>query len=130
MSGKIAGALLAFALVMSTTGSECVNSPIVVTVNLGAISGCFPIVPLDTKWNALSDTMAVRDLIDDNFEDGLLRFRLYDIRMRLANNFPDGPVAGCVLFGFDSANPEDSLFTFSGQSSDFEEDGISLLDHS
>ena len=128
MKAKVAGLLLAFTLVMSTTGSECVNSPIVVTVNLGAITGCFPVVPLDTMWNAKSDTMVVRDLIDDNFEDGLLRFRLYNIRMRLTSNFPDGPVSGCVLFGFDSPNATDSLFTFSGQSSDFENEGLSLLD--
>lgn len=132
MNVKVAGLLLGLALVLSTIGAQCVNSPIVVTINLGAITGCYPVIPADGTWGATTSPIMIRDLIDDNFENGLLRFRLYDIRLRLTNNFPDGPLAGTIWFAFDTAALDtaalDTLFTFNGQSSDFENDGVSLLD--
>jgi hypothetical protein len=68
--------LCVLTLALSVMGSECINSPFVVAINLEAMSACFDINPGDGTWNDMSDRIVIQDLIDDSFEDDIVGFRL------------------------------------------------------
>ena len=73
---------------LSVMGSECVNSPFIVSVNLDAMSACFEINPGDGTWNDMSDPIVIQDLIDENFKDDITGYRLYDIRVKVTDSLP------------------------------------------
>jgi hypothetical protein len=128
MKAKIFLIVVALALVMSSTGSDCVRSPFIVSINLGPMEGCYGINPGDTMWGDFIAQIPIRDLIDDNFEDDVTAFRLYDIKVKVSDSFPDGDVSGTVWYSFDTPLANDSLLTFAGPSSRFKGEGASILD--
>ncbi len=119
--------LCALTLALSVMGSECINSPFIVAVNLEAMSACFAINPGDGTWNDTSDPIVIQDLIDDNFEDDIVGFRLYDIRVKVTEGYPDGFVTGSVSYSFDSAPFSTVITSFQGQAAQFKQGGVSLL---
>jgi hypothetical protein len=117
------------ALAMSLMGSDCINSPFVVAVNLDAVSGCFDVNPGDGSWNDQTDPIVIQDLIDENFQEDITGYRLYDIRVRVSDNYPDGTVMGDhVSYSFDFGPFTQVITSFQGQSSQFKGQGVSLLD--
>ncbi len=134
MNARILVLIAVFALVLSSIGSDCVRSPFVVSVNLGPMEGCYDVNPGDGTWGIPIAPIVIDDLIDDNFQDDVSGFRLYDVKIKVSENYPDGNVAGTVWYTFDSnVNPFDTtafevLLTFEGQTSRFKGEGISLLD--
>jgi len=112
---------------LSVMGSECINSPFIVAVNLEAMSACFEINPGDGTWNDTSDPIVIADLIDENFQDDIVGFRLYDIRVKVTEGYPDGFVTGSVSYSFDSAPFSTVITSFQGQAAEFKQGGVSLL---
>jgi len=129
MKTKVIVALSAVSIWMSVTGSDCINSPFIAAVNLDPIASCFDVNPGDGTWNDQSDPIVIEDLIDDNFKDKIVGFRLYDIRVRVTDDYPDGTVSGThVSYSFDSAPFQQVITGFGGPSSAFKGNGVSLLD--
>ena len=121
--------VIAVAVAMSVMGSDCINSPFVVAVNLDAVDGCFDVNPGDGTWNDQTDPIVIQDLIDENFQDDITGYRLYDIRVRVSDNYPDGQVTGDhVSYSFDSGPFTEVITSFQGQGSQFRGQGVSLLD--
>jgi len=118
----------ALALVMSSTGSDCIRSPFTVSVNLGPMEGCYDVQPGDTTWGIPIAPIPISDLIDDNFEDNIVEFRLYDVRVKVSDNFPEGNISGTVWYAFDTPSPLNFLLTFAGPSSSFQGEGASILE--
>jgi hypothetical protein len=95
-------------------------------VNLDAVEGCYSVNPGDGTWNDQSDPIVISDLIDENYADDIKSYRLYDIRVRVNDAYPNGPVSGNVSYAFDGFSFQ-QILTFSGQSSQFKGTGVSLL---
>jgi len=130
MNQRILVRIAVFGLVLSTIGSDCVRSPFVVSINLGPMEGCYDVNPGDGTWGIPIAPIVIDDLIDDNFEDDVAGFRLYDIKISVSDNYPDGNVAGTVWYTFspfDTTSFEE-LLRFEGQTSRFKGEGVSLLD--
>jgi len=119
--------IIIVAVALSTMGSDCVNSPFTVSINLDPIAGCYDINPGDGMWDDSSPVIVISDLIDDEFEEDILGFRLFDIKVKATDNYPDGTVSGSVSYSLDGG-PVNPLLSFSGQSSQFKGEGVSLLD--
>jgi hypothetical protein len=127
MKPGIVFAVTMVAVALSTMGSDCVNDPWIVSVDLDPLGACYGVNTGDGSWNDASDPIVINDLIDDTFEEDVTGFRLYDIRVRLTDNYPDGTVGGSVSYSFDSGATTE-LLTFSGPSSAFKGEGVSVLD--
>ena len=134
MNVRILLVVSVFALVLSSIGSDCVRSPFVVSVNLGPIEGCYDVNPGDGTWGVPVAIIVIDDLIDDNFENDVTDFRLYDIKVRVSDSYPEGNISGTVLYTLDTSlvffdtTTVETLITFSGQTSRFKGEGISFLD--
>jgi hypothetical protein len=77
----------------------------------------------------MSDRIVIQDLIDDSFEDDIVGFRLYDIRVKVTEGYPDGFVDGSVSYSFDDNPTFSTVITrFQGQAAEFKGGGVSLLD--
>ena len=127
MKNKTLFILCAMTVALSVMGSECVNSPFIVAVNLDAMSSCFDINPGDGTWNDTSDTIIIQDLIDDNFQDDITGFRLYDIRVKVTDGYPAGFVSGSVSYSFNFGPFNTIITSFQGQTAEFMGAGVSLL---
>jgi hypothetical protein len=117
--------LVALMLVMSTLGSDCINDPFIVVVNLDLIEGRFRVNTGNGSFDDVSAVYNIRELIDDNFRDDLKKFRLYDIRVRVEGNHPTGTVTGTAYFRLDGGGWQ-QILSFSGPYSDYET-SVSLL---
>lgn len=119
--------LSVLAVALSIMGSECINSPFIVAVNLEAMSACFLVNPGDGTWDDMSDPIVIEDLIDDSFQDDIVGFRLYDIRVKVTEGYPDGFVSGSVSYSFDGGPLSTVITSFQGQAVQFKQGGVSLL---
>jgi hypothetical protein len=127
MKSKPLFLLSVLTVALSVMGSECVNSPFIVSVNLDKIAECYDINPGDGTWNDQSDPIIIQDLIDENFKDDITGYRLYDIRVRVTATYPDGFVSGNVSYSFDFGPVNTVITSFQGQTADFKGNGVSLL---
>jgi hypothetical protein len=127
MRTRIVFLLAALSIALSTMGSDCINSPWLVSVDLDPLGDCYTVNTGDGTWNDVSDPIDINDLIDDTFEQDVTAFRLYDIRVHVTDNYPDGTVGGTVSYAFDFGATQ-QILSFSGPSSSFKGEGVSLLD--
>ena len=126
MKAKTVLTIVAMTVALSTMGSECINSPFTVVANLDAIQQCYPVDQGSGTWIGQSDPIVISDLIDENFEDDITGYRLFDIRVKVTGPYPDGEVSGNLKYSFDS-QPFQEILTFVGQSSQFKGSGVSFL---
>lgn len=112
-------------LSFSTLGSDCINDPFLVAVNLDLIEGVFSVNPGDGSFNDQSGVINIRNLIDSNFRDDIRGFRLYDIRVRVQGPYPAGTVSGDCYYSLDGG-PERQFLSFAGAYSAYAA-GVSLL---
>jgi len=116
------GAML---VMLMTTGSDCINDPLIVALNVDPITGCFRVNAGNGQFNDQTAPIIIKGLIPSDFSDKLREVRLYDIRIRVTGPYPTGVVNGACYFRFDN-QPEQLLMTFSGAYSSYA-NGVSLL---
>lgn len=79
---------LVLLLALSTMGSDCINDPIYVVVNIEGISGVYAINRGDNTFGPPADCRFIdaSDYLSDDFSN-YKSFRVYDIRIRTIGNF-------------------------------------------
>lgn len=110
---------------MTTMGFECINDPIIVSVNADLLTGCFKINPGNGSFNDSTSTINIGNLIPSDYRNKLKKLRIYDIRIRVTQPHPNGRVSGSAFYRF-VGEPSRRLCGFSGEYETFAR-GVSIL---
>jgi len=105
--------LLALFVALATMGFECINSPIIVALNIDPFSRCFAINPGPNTNFGGTAVIDPRSLIDDGYEDKIEDARIYDITVQAT-----GPFTGNVTNGVVTINGT-PILTYSGTWANF-----------
>lgn len=118
-------ALAACVILLTTAGFDCINSPLIVALNLDPIAGCIPVNIGNGSFNGTSGAISIKGVIPSDYQDNLIALRISDIRVRASGSYPAGNVSGTGYFKFDNGT-EYTLLSFNGPYSSFAT-GVSML---
>src|SRR6059036_2458765 len=90
--------LVAFCVALTTMGFECINDPIIVSINLDTISGCWRVNTGNGSFNDTTDTYFISDYINPSYKDKITALRIYDIIVRVTGPYPTGVATGDGYF--------------------------------
>ena len=105
--------LAAILVAFVTMGFDCINDPILVSLNLDPLSACYDINPGPNTSYQGSVLIDPQDLIDDSYKDKIADARVYNITVQA-----QGPFAGSVTAGQVTINGI-LLLTYSGTWANF-----------
>jgi hypothetical protein len=111
-------------VVMTTMGFECINDPILVTVNADPISGCVTINPGSGTFNSSTGPINIKSLIPSDYQNKFKKLRVYDVEIKVEHPHPNGTVNGSVFVRFDT-QPEIQVLNYNVDYEDLS-GGISL----
>lgn len=104
---------MALVVALSTMGFECINDPIIVSVNMDPLTKCYAINSGANPNFSGSATIDPNDLVNESFRDKISDARVYDITVRATGTF-----GGSVSNGVVTINGH-TILTYSGTWSDF-----------
>lgn len=104
---------MALVVALSTMGFECINDPIIVSVNIDPLNQCYGINEGSTTTYSDSVTINLGTLVNDAFNDKISNARVYDITIRVTGTYTGSISNGLVMIN------GDSLLTYQGTWSDF-----------
>ena len=107
---------------MATMGFDCLNDPIIVTVNLDDVEVCSDVHPSGAFDE--TSTYVLANYVPESYRDNITGLRIYDVTIHVHHAPPTGGVTGSLLFIHGGTT--DSLLTFSGNYTDFLAD-VSVL---
>lgn len=97
---------------LMTTGFDCLNDPIIVSVFADSITGTIVINSSSNgQYNQSVTVNNIQDLIPSDYRDAFQGLRVYDIRISVEHPHPDGAVSGGVYIQLGSG-AEQSVLTF------------------
>lgn len=118
--------LAALFVALTTMGFDCINSPIVASVSLSPISGCWHVTAGSGQFNDETDSLVIRNFLNSTYKDKLTGLRISNIVIRATPGYPNGNVTGDVSFGLDTLHANQPLLHFGGPYASFA-NGVSLL---
>lgn len=117
--------LACLVVLLTTTGFECINDPLIVSINADPISGCVAINTGSGSFNSSVTFANLRSIIPSDFADSFTGLRIYDVRVSVTHPHPSGVVSGSVWITL-SGGSEQKLLDFSGEYETFSQ-GVSLV---
>ena len=105
--------IAALFVALMTMGFDCINDPIIVSLNIDPLTKCYAINPGNNPNFSGTATIDPNDLIDDSYQDKIENARIYDITVQATGTF-----AGSVTGGVVSINGI-PILTYDGSWSDF-----------
>jgi hypothetical protein len=105
--------LAAIFVALATMGFDCINDPILVSLNIDPFSACYDINPGPNTSYQGSVVIDPNDLIDDSYKDKVADARVYNITVQVRGAF-----AGSVTGGQVTINGI-PLLTYSGTWANF-----------
>jgi hypothetical protein len=89
--------LVALFVAMTTTGFECFNDPIIVSIDLTPFSKCYDINPgPNPSYNGIA-TIDPNTLMDESYRDKVVDARVYDITVQVGGTFSGSVTVGQVF---------------------------------
>lgn len=125
MRMKLKLIIAALFVALATIGFDCINDPLIVSVNLDPIEACWNVNTGPGNFNQTAGPFEIKSFIPSGYEDDVTGLRIYDITVHVHGPHPNGVVSGDGYFRLDGGT-EYHLLSFSGQYSSFETD-VSVL---
>lgn len=88
--------LAALFVALATMGFDCINNPIIVSINIDPFSKCHDIIPGSNQNFGGTAVIDPNGLIDDNYRDKIEDARIYDITVQATGSFSGSVTNGVV----------------------------------